>query len=39
MTDNTLQTKLRKNCECCGTLFDHADYSGTSFKMDIVFSH
>lgn len=30
--DDTLQTKFGKKFECCGTLFDHADHSGSPYK-------
>lgn len=32
MVDDTLQPKFGKKFECCGTLFDHADHSGTPYK-------
>lgn len=32
MVDDTLQPKFGKKFECCRTLFDHADHSGTPYK-------
>lgn len=32
MVDDTLQPKFGKKFECCGTLFDHADHSGSPYK-------
>lgn len=32
IVDDTLQTKFGKKFDCCGTLFDHADHSGSPYK-------
>ena len=32
IVDDTLQPKFGNKFECCGTLFDHADHSGSPYK-------